>query len=316
MGLILVTGAGGFIGQNLAEYLQAKGFDVLAPSQQELDLTDNLAVEAFFAAHQIETIVHCATIRREGTDYPPNTCEYNLRMFFNLERMLKPKMRLISLGSGSEYDRCAWRRKMPEDYFGRRVPSDGHSYAKYLISKYIELKKDPALVCFRLFGVFGKYEDYRYKFISNAIVKNLLGLPITINQNVIYDYLYIVDFCRIIERFISLSNPTGRTVYNVTPTEPIDLISLARMINKASGRQSEIKVLNEGIGVEYSGDNSRLLAELGDFRFTAPEKAIAELIVYYRSILGSLDAETVKKDPYLGYAQQLRNDYFLKNREK
>jgi GDP-L-fucose synthase len=73
-----------------------------------------------------------------GKAYPPETCENNLRMFFNLEKNLNPSMKMIALGSGSEYARSHWRKKMPEEYFGKHTPEDSHSYSKYLISKYIQ----------------------------------------------------------------------------------------------------------------------------------------------------------------------------------
>jgi UDP-glucose 4-epimerase len=307
---ILITGAEGFIGRNLKEFFQAAGETVLAPPRMELDLTDDAAVADYFRQRPIEVVVHCATTRRIGTGYPPNTCENNLRMFFNLQKQLRPGQRLINLGSGSEYDRLHWYRKMPETFFDRYIPADSHSYAKYLIAKYIEERTDQELVNLRLFGIFGRYEDYRYKFISNALVKNLLGLPIVINQNVVYDYISVADFCRIVGFFVH--HRAGQRTYNVTPTEPLDLLTVARLINGGSERPSEVKVLNPGIGVEYSGNNSRLMAELGAFRFTPPEEGIAELRRYYLSIREGLDAAAVRQDDYLSYARELRANFFNK----
>ena len=311
---ILITGAEGFVGRNLAELFLKKKYAVLFPKVNELDLTDSVAVEKYFKNNSIETIVHCATVLRDGTNYPAGTCEKNLRMFFNLQKYMTSSMKMINLGSGSEYVRAYWHKKMPEEYFASHIPEDSHSYAKYLISKYIQEIDEENTICLRIFGIYGKYENYRYKFISNAIVKNLLNMPIVINQNVIYDYLYITDFFRIVEYFVN--NKAKNRIFNATPTESIDLLTIANLINKVSESKSEIHVLNEGIGVEYSGDNSKLLSEIGNFQFTSHEAAISDLFKYYKDIKDTLDVSSVKQDVYLKYAKKLHADYFSKKNEK
>jgi UDP-glucose 4-epimerase len=310
---ILITGSEGFIGRNLVKLFLKNKYTVLFPSKDELDLIKSDDVGRYFRNNHIETIIHCATTLREGTSYPADTCQNNLRMFFNLQKHTTPAMKMINLGSGSEYGRKYWRKKMPEEYFDEHIPEDEHSYAKYLISKYIKDANCENLICLRLFGIFGKYEDYRYKFISNSIVKNLLGMPIIINQNVIYDYLYINDLYKICEFFVN--NRTKNRIFNITPTESIDLLTIANLINKISDNKSEIQVLNQGIGVEYSGDNKKLLSEMGKFQFIAYEKAIADLYGYYKKMKNTLDVNAIEQDFYLGYAQELRNKYF-KNYEE
>jgi GDP-L-fucose synthase len=307
---VLITGAEGFVGRNLAESLAKTAHAVLYPTRAELDLTNAVAVEAYFRKNPIDTIVHCATTLREVTSYPADTCENNLRMFFNLEKQVTSSMKLIHLGSGSEYDRKHWHRKMPEDYFDEHIPDDSHSYSKYLIAKYIKEIKGKNIVCLRIFGIFGHYEDYRYKFISNAIVKNLLGLPIVISQNVVYDYLCVEDFNRVVEYF--LANDARHRVYNITPTDSIDLLTIARHINDVSAKRSEVQVLHEGIGVEYSGDNRLFLSEAVDFRFTPYRDAIEALYRYYQDRVHELDAAAVRQDAYLEYAKRLHDNYFGK----
>jgi len=311
---ILITGSEGFVGRNLAELFLKDKYPVLFPSQDELDLTKTDEVGKYFKKNHIETIIHCATTLRKGTSYPANTCENNLRMFFSIEKHLTPSMKMINLGSGSEYARSHWHKKMPEEYFGKYIPEDSHSYSKYLISRYIQNTNSENLICFRIFGIFGKYEDYRYKFISNSIVKNLLGMPIAINQNVIYDYLYINDLYKILVYFVN--NKTNNKIFNITPTESIDLLTIAELINKVSDNKCEIKVLNPGIGVEYSGDNKRLLSEIVKFQFTTYERAIADLFGYYKKIKDTLDVDAIKQDLYLDYAKELRKKYFIKDDKK
>ena len=309
---ILITGSKGFVGRNLTElFLANDKYTVLTPVKSELNLASSEDVDEYFKNNRVDVIIHGPTTSMIGKSYPPETCENNLRMFFNLQRNLTPSMKMISLGSGSEYARSYWHKKIIEEYFDKHIPKDSHSYSKYLTSKYIRDADNGNLIHLRLFGVFGKYEGYLYKFISNSIVKSLLGLPIIINQNVIYDYLYITDLYKIIEYFID--HKAKNRIFNVTPTESIDLVRIASIIQEISGRNTGMQVLNDGIGVEYSGNNKRLLSEIGDFQFISHEAAIVDLYEYYNKIKDSLDVDAIKQDLFLNYAKELRGKYFIKD---
>lgn len=297
---ILITGAGGFVGRNLGEYLKDKEqYEVFAVKRTDLDLLDECAVKQYIHEHQITLIIHCANIggsRKTNYDMSAtDVVEKNLRMFFNLQRCLTPAMRMIHFGSGAEYDRRNYKPKMAEDDFDAYVPADAYGYSKYVMSKCIENRDN--IICFRIFGLFGKYEDYLFKFISNAIVKNLLQMPIIINQNVIFDYLYINDFCQIIEHFIE--NKPLYKHYNITPTKSIELLQIANIINEMSDYQSEIKVLHTGMNKEYSGCNERICKELGGFSFMDYRQSIEELYLYYKSNLDLLNVQGVQQDSYL-----------------
>jgi GDP-L-fucose synthase len=308
---ILITGADGFVGKNLSLLFRQNGYSILTPSIDELDLTSTASVADFFKGHDIDVIIHSATTLRIGTSYPTDVCENNLRMFFNLLKEKKASAKLINFGSGSEYSRAYWHEKMSEDFFGQHIPDDSHCLSKYIISKYIEDSNDANLITLRIFGVFGQFEDHRYKFISNAVTKNIKNLPIVINQNVIFDYLDVADFYHVVEFFCK--NPSKSASYNITPTDSIDLITIAKIINVLGEQVSDIVVLNKGVGVNYSGCNARLLAAMPNFSFTSYRDSIANLYHYYRDNIGLIDEEALKKDKFLEYAKSLKSHYFKEN---
>lgn len=306
---ILLTGVEGFVGKNLHEYfLKNQSYTIFAPTFKELDLTQIDLVERYFADKHIDIIIHSATTLRAKTDYPDNVCELNLKMFFNLVRCMKKGTKILNFGSGSEYSRAFWMPQMREEYFDKHVPMDPHSYAKYLISKQIEESSAGTMVSLKIFGIYGKYEDYRFKFISNAIAKHILGLPIIINQNVDYDYLDVDDFCVIIGKLVE-KWPSKYRSYNITPSHCVSLVDIAEAINEVSEEKSEIIVLNGGKGLEYTGDNSRLLEELEDFEFTPYKESIKRLYAYYKNDYGVLDKAALQNDEYLNYAQSLKQNY-------
>ncbi len=294
---ILITGGGGFVGKNLTENILKKKYALLAPTSKELNLLDEAAVTDYILQNKIEIIIHGANIGGgRNTIGMVDTIHTNLRMFFNVVRNTRLVKKIIHFGSGAEYDKSRPLQSISETEFDKHVPQDDYGFYKYVCSKYIEQDTTNKLVCLRLFGIYGKYENYLFKFISNAIVKNLLRLPITIMQNVYFDYMYISDLAPIISFFIEHTPKYNH--YNIATGKKIDLITLAGIINSIGSFKSEIFVRNPGLQNEYSANNKRLLQEV-PVEFTSHEKAIENLYAWYKKNLHKFDTETIKKDPYI-----------------
>lgn len=289
---IFLTGGSGFIGKNIIEML-GNSYDILAPGSRELDLSDDVAVESFFRSNDIDIVIHSAVRpgHRNAKD-PSNQLYLNTRMFFNIIRNSDRFKRLISLGSGAVYDVRKPIVKVTEDYFDTHVPADEHGFSKYIIAKYME-KLDNA-VKLRVFGVFGKYEDYTIRFIANAICKTLCDLPITIRQNRRFDYLYIDDLMPVLEHFIH--NPARKSAYNVTPDKAVDLYTIAELVRARSGKELPIIVAEPGMGPEYSGDNGRLRAEIPGVVLTPLVESIDRLYGWYEDHFLEIDREKLLVD--------------------
>ena len=296
---ILITGGSGFIGRNLAEQLAAT-YEVLAPSSAELDLLQEQAVRQYVDAHGFDVIVHAATTRsNRRLAAPPDLLDRNCRMFFNLARNLEGHGgrvgKMIHFGSGAEYDRVQLPARVREDYFDTRVPKDAYGFSKYICAKYIE--RSDRIVNLRLFGVFGAHEDYTVRFISNACCRVLKGLPIVLRQDIVFDYLYIKDLVKLTMWFIE--NKARHKAYNVCSGRPVALKELARVIaqvsTQVSGREPKMSVMTEGTGPEYSADNSRMLAEMGEYQFWDLEDSIRDLYAWYERH-AELDVESLRFD--------------------
>src|ERR1035438_10233475 len=274
---LLITGGSGFIGRNLAEQL-AGTYEVLAPSSAELDLLNEQAVREYLSTHRFDVIVHTATTRsNRRLAAPPDLLDRNCRMFFNLVRNAGRFGKMIHFGSGAEYDRTDLPPRVREDYFDTRVPADAYGFSKYICAKYIE--RSDKIVDLRLFGVFGPYEDYTVRFISNACCRVLKGLPIVLRQDVVFDYLYVKDLAQITRWFIE--NDARHMAYNVCTGRPVALTELARMVAEVSRCNPSMSVIQGGMGGEYTGDNSRLLAEIGEHQFWDLRRAINDLYSWY-----------------------------------
>jgi GDP-L-fucose synthase len=290
---ILITGGSGFIGRNLIEQLQPK-YTILAPRHQELELLDQESVENYFKKNKIDTVIHGATAPSHRKIKEPKDIAYkNLRVFFNIARNSRLFSKMIFLGSGAEYGVQAEVRNARESDFDRLVPADEHGFAKYVCSKYIERADN--IVNLRLFGIFGKYEDYQMRFISNAICKAIFNMPLTLNQNRRFSYLFIDDLGPIIEYFIE--NKAKHNIYNVIPPESHELLQLAEEVRSFSGKDLQIIVKHPGSGMEYTGNNDRLIHEIAGVEFTPMKTAIGKLYDWYQEHRRDLDQALLLIDP-------------------
>jgi UDP-glucose 4-epimerase len=270
---ILITGSNGFIGKNIKEHFQTKFNEIFAPKRDELNLLDSNAVESYIKTNNFDVIIHCCVSL--------TSIEENLEMYFNIERLSDSFGKLICIGSGAEFDGKNYLPKMSEDYFNKYIPlrSDIYGYSKYEIAKDI-LKKKRNIYNLRVFGIFGKYEDYRRRLISNNICKLLCGQNIVLNKNGCFDYMYVNDFSKIVEMFIN-KDPKYST-YNTCTGEVIEFLTIVKIINEIDGRGKPIEIKQEGINPEYSGDNSRFLNEFGPINFTNIKDSVHELFDWYK----------------------------------
>jgi len=283
---ILITGGSGFIARNLKEQLNNE-FLIESLPRTELNLLEFEKVFNHIKTGKYDVIIHTATYDaapKNSLKDPAKVLENNLKMFFNIVRCKEYFGKMIYFGSGAEYDRKHWIPKMKENYFDKYVPEDQYGFSKYIMTKYAYLSNN--IYNLRLFAVFGKYENWSYRVISNLCCKAILNLPLIIHQNKSFDFLYIDDLVRIVKWFID--NKSRHKVYNVCSGEVFDFETIAKKIVAISGEKLEIMVKEE-TSIEYSGDNSLLLSELGNFHFTPIDKAIKSLYEWYMLNIKDID---------------------------
>jgi GDP-L-fucose synthase len=213
-------------------------------------------------------------------------------MFFNLARFSDRYEKMIVFGSGAIYDGRHYHHAMREEEWKEYIPADDHGFCKYVCETYIE--KSSNIVDLRLFGIFGKYEDYAIRFISNMICKAMFDLPLTLKQNRLFDYLYIDDLMPALEWF--LENNSRFTSYNLTPGQPVALTELAALVLDILGKKLPIAIAAPGMGLEYTADTSRLRAEVPGLDFTSMPSAVAALASWYDTIKDRLDSKLLMVD--------------------
>ena len=264
----------------------------MAPTHRELDCSDEKSVDAYFRSEKVDAIIHSAGKpgHRNSKD-STNLFYTNTRMFHLLARHAPDCDKFIIIGSGAIYDMRSYRPLMREDEWRDRIPADEHGFTRYVCGDAIEASTN--MYDLRVFGIFGPYEDYAIRFISNMICKALFDLPLTMKQNRVFSYLYVRDLVPILSLMIR-SQPEHHS-YNVAPDERWDLRSLAELVLKVGGKSLPIVVAAEGMGSEYSGSNERLTREFSP-AFTPMENAVASLWDWYSRRTELIDSGALKTD--------------------
>jgi len=286
---IFLSGGNGFIGRNLKDGLGAK-YTVIAPTHKQLDLLDFRQVSNFFKKEGPFDVVLSSAVNG-GRRSLPDTQQVgldNLRIFFNLAGCSEHFKKLIHFGSGAEFDKSREIKHIKESELGSAIPASYFGFSKYVIAKYIE--ENEKFVNLRLFGVYGKHENYKIGFVSNAICRAMFNLPIIINKNVFFEYIYASDLIPIVSFFIE--NKSRYQSYNVGPGKPIDLKTIAKIIKKVSGSKSGTKVMSSGLNLEYSCRTDRIKKEL-KYKFSDHEKSLMELFAWYKRRKHLIDVTTL-----------------------
>ena len=288
---ILLTGAGphGFIGRNIAPSL-GQHYELFTPSSRELNLTDYDSIARYLDENKIGTVIHGAaqSLIHTGAE---DVMLHDLQMFFNLDKLCSQLDKMLFFGSGAVFDKRFPIDMVKEEDVGRSIPVDYYGLNKYIMTLHAQKSKN--IYNLRLFGIYGPYEHWQSKFISNLCCKAMYDLPLTIRQNCMFDFLYVADLPPIVEWF--LEHEPKYHDYNVCTGQPVDLVSIAQTVCQVSGKELPIQIATEGWNKSYTADNTRLIAEMKELNTHTLGQGIEKLYVYYSANRDIIPIEELKK---------------------
>ena len=276
---ILFTGGPGFLGRNLVPVLSKK-YDVFAPSRMELDLRNMAAIEKYIKHNHFDVIIHAAipNIAFNPSDQKETLLRDSLLTFLKLHQMQNDYGKLLYFGSGAEFDKSVPIIKVSENDFGKRIPNSDYGIAKYTMNQLCRASSN--IYNLRIFGCYGPTDAY-FKLITYAIRCCLNLQPIELNQNCIFDYMYVLDLIPVLEYFIE-NTPTYHD-YNVCSGIQAELFDICHMVQSKLGTCLPVYAKADGFNNEYSGDNSRIREEIPKLVFTPLHVGIDRLIQHEKT---------------------------------
>lgn len=255
---ILVTGGSGFIGKAFIKTYR-KAFDIVAPTHEQMDLTDARSVAKMFDAHKFDAVLHLAGLPSNGKDMPLEAD--NLIMFKNIQYMsiAYGVKKLITVGEGVEFDMSRPIVDYTEDMFGKYIPSDGYGLGRYLIN--LLASKDKITTVLRLFEVFGSGGGTQYP-INKIVSAGARGKKqIVIDRDRVVSAISVEDAVKAIAAFLMRDYEKGD--YNLVAGDKISYVEIAKAVKRyvrKDGGDIDIVVKNPEPALEYSASNQKLLS--------------------------------------------------------
>jgi len=144
---ILVTGASGFIGQNMVSGLR-----------EEHEVIPHEWGQTTSKVREVDWVVHLGAISSTVEQNVAKIYRQNLDFSINLyEECIKNKVNFQFASSASVYGlKSSFEESAPLD------PQNHYARSKAMFEKYIELRKAPIITqTFRYFNVYGPHEDHK-----------------------------------------------------------------------------------------------------------------------------------------------------------
>lgn len=280
---ILITGANGFVGQNLVRALNFQGYKVaqltraVAPLQAKgalqfsLDLLDRQLVIKTFLEMQPSCVVHLAAIKNRDDFDLSSGSSYGANMAISenvieASRMVTSLDKFIFLGSCDEYGDV----DTPFIETGAERPKGAYGIYKLAITKrLLQLHSSsgfPAAIL-RPTVIYGSNQGHEM-FLPSLVQALLLGnsFPMTKGEQR-RDFIYIDDVVSAIMALIK--SEFNGVVINIGSGQPLSIVEVAKLVAKTinpatlpllqigalNGRRDEI--------MNYSVDTSRAKKLLG-----------------------------------------------------
>jgi UDP-glucose 4-epimerase len=248
---VLVTGANGFVGSNLAPYLQNRGFEVLRTdidkSDMDGDLTDANFVNQSLGTRDFDAIIHLAgmvNIPKSLAD--PYGC-YRINCFatLNLLNMAAEKkvQRFVYASSNNVYGPPKRLPVKEKDPYNPRSPYDySKVVSEHFVKSFYQHKSLPAVIL-RSWNLFGPH-DQPTRAVPRFIKACLANEPIPLyNGGRDADNFYHVNnYCEAATLTLSKEKAAGET-FNVGTGQETTVRQLAEMVKNITGSSSKLQML-------------------------------------------------------------------------
>jgi UDP-N-acetylglucosamine/UDP-N-acetylgalactosamine 4-epimerase len=289
---VLITGAAGFIGANLCEYMLEKGYNVVGLDNFATGFKDNITPFLIHPNYQfiegdirslevclnatadVDYVLHQAalgSVPRSVKD-PLTSNTVNVNGFLNMLEASKQNdiKRFVYAASSSTYGDSKSLPKVEENI--------GKPLSPYAVTKYVnELYADVftrtygmEIIGLRYFNVFGRRQTP--EGVYAAVIPKFIGQFLNGESPVIYgdgnhsrDFTYIDNVLQMNYLAMTTESPEAiNQVYNTAVGDSITILEMTRSLQKSlSEYESEIQKINIQFGPIREGDitNSRASIE-------------------------------------------------------
>jgi UDP-glucuronate 4-epimerase len=312
---ILITGAAGFIGFNLSNFLlkisnhkiigidnlndyysvtlKKKRLAVIKKSKKfiflKTDINNKKNVEEVFKKYKFDIVFNLAAQAgvRYSIDNPTAFVENNILGFYNiLDASIKYKVKkLLYASSSSVYGDS---NNFPLKEGNKIAPKNIYGLSKKIneeISQVTSLYNDIQLIGLRFFTVYGEWgrpDMFMMKYLKSSFYKNNKFYLNNFGKHV-RDWTYVKDICEILNLLINVKSKKKHVVYNICSNKPVKLMSIINKIDVLTQKKAKIikRTLQKGDIYKTHGSNT-LIKKITKFKnFTSIDAGLRSTVKWY-----------------------------------
>ncbi|MBI2055917.1 MAG: ADP-glyceromanno-heptose 6-epimerase [Candidatus Sungbacteria bacterium] len=314
---IIITGAAGFIGTNVAKHLSEKGYSVVAVDYlKDSDEVKKKNLEAFKyekyydrdeflelvkrdALPPVEAIVHLGAdtnTQETDTEYLlKNNTEYTKELFLYCVRN---NVRFLYASSAATYGDGS---KGYSDNERNLKPLNPYGLSKHLFDEWCleQTKKPPQWAGFKFFNVCGPHEEHKGTMAS-VVYKGFHEIQKTETLKLFKsyrngynngkqkrDFIFVADIASVILFFLDHPEKTG--IFNVGTGQARTFLDLGHALFKALGKKPNIEFIDmpEGLKDQYQyfteADIGKLRSAGYTKEFTSLEEGVRKYVVWLKN---------------------------------
>lgn len=298
-GEMLVTGASGFIGRNLAAALRGIYGEerILTPTSRELNLLDLQAVENYFNNHDIQTVYHMAA-RHAGVGSGINQellfLETNLMLNYNIVLVSRKHNvnKIITLGSSCTYSTQLPFAAKETDLWNQRSENT-YGTCKQVLLEHLQTQKDMNWVYLippNLYGPGDHFGETGTHFIPATVQKFQKAKDEKKGSIVIWgdgkqtrDFLYLDDILKALIEALTTEKYDKQPI-NIATGKQVSILKITELIRKYM-RLEDIEICcdtTKPAGLRTREiDNSLFISKNPEYRFVQIEEGIYKTIDWY-----------------------------------
>ena len=300
---IIVTGACGFIGYNIAKFLSDAGHELILVDRNKRDdmvqtphNAKYIDAEELLSGEQVKNssvVVHMgASVNTGDTDRAAvmsNNFEYSKQLF---DMCASAGTRLIYASSAATYGDGS---RGFDDTRRDLKPQNYYAESKHLFDEYVRdaSKKPPQSVGLKFFNVYGPHESHKGRMASSVFfayeqAKKSGVITLFRSHNPHYDngeqardFVYVADVVSVVNFFIEHGNLSG--IFNVGTGTARTFKDLALSVFSALGKEPKIEFIDtpEQFRAQYQYFTQANIERLRDAGYSLPFRTIEDGVREY-----------------------------------
>ena len=298
---VLLTGANGFVGSHVFHHFIGLGWDIVITLRSDSNCwriesqlssvnvvnLDEVALEKIFLVHEIDCVVHLATLYRKNDDLDELESLIESNVVFPhalVAAAQKAGVRaFINTGTFFEYPQSNDILKESAD----RKPVNNYAATKIAFSKQLEkYKAHMGIVELVLFSPYGPADNDK---LIPYVVKNLLEhqSPKLQQGNNQIDLVYVADIAKAFEKAVSyvIKNGPGFDRINIASGGSVTVKDVGLILQKILNSSAECEYGELDKPSRLEADVSKAKSLLGWVPATPLEQGLENTVRYYKEDL-------------------------------